>query len=164
MNVILKSLSFAGILKNRRSISTIFVVCSCIFLIFYWTYSFISSRSDDIRRQAELSAEKIYDVKSFLNIINGASKQRSLDSSLLSYVQNMNTFMQDKITNIKLAGAFNSTEQVSFRAENLTYADIVKIIKDLEQYGNVSVKSLMINKRFDNPKRADSVWDVVRTQ
>ena len=76
----------------------------------------------------------------------------------------MNSSMQGKIMNIKLVSSINSLEQVSFRAENLTYADIMNIMKDLEQYGNVSIKNLTINKRFDNPKRAGSIWDVVRVQ
>ena len=164
MRLNFKNLALPDILKNRQTVSTFFVICSCIFLIFYWTYSFLSSRSDSIRQQAELSAKKIYEVKGFLNSINGNSKQRNLNSSLLSYMQNMNSYMQGKIMNIKLVSSINSLEQVSFRAENLTYADIMNIMKDLEQYGNVSIKNLTINKRFDNPKRAGSIWDVVRVQ
>jgi hypothetical protein len=69
-----------------------------------------------------------------------------------------------KFTNIKIINTTLRQEQVSFKTENLVYNDFVNILKELESYGNIQVKSLLVNKRFDNPKRIDALWDIVRVE
>ncbi len=151
---------------TRQKLLAVIGVAAVVFAMFYWTNQIISNFRNESAAAAKLTAERIVNVqKRILEINDKNANSKVLTNGLLSYVQDMgaNMGIASKFTNIRLVSAQGRQEQVTFRSEGLVYQQLILIVRDLEQYDNVWVKSFMLTKRFDNPKRIDVSWDVIRS-
>ena len=149
----------------RQKALTYFLVVMFIAALFYWTHAIISAKRDDMQSEVTASKERIVRVQSEIQKLQEKQQNvKPLSAGLQSYIQTLGQRMgiSAKFVNIKLVNSGNRQEQVSFRSENLVYNDFSAILQDFEQYDNVWIKSVSITRRFDNPKRLDVAWDIVR--
>jgi len=167
MKGFLDSLSFDKLkdFHTRQILLKYFLVTMLVIALFYWTHTIMSAKQADIHSTVIATKERIARVESEIQKLQDKQQNvKLLNTGLLSYIQVMGQKMgiSAKFVNIKLVNSGNRQEQVSFRSENLVYKDFLAILQDLEQYDNTLVKNIVIAKRFDNPKRLDITWDIVR--
>ncbi|MDR2104894.1 MAG: hypothetical protein LBP51_03960 [Deferribacteraceae bacterium] len=149
----------------RQRFMTILFAILAAFFIFYGTFALFEEAALAANNRSEQLKERISNIKTRLAKVENA-QTKSLSMGLLTYVQSLSGQLSGggKFTNIKIINTTLRQEQISFKTENLVYNEFVKLLKEFESYGNVQVKSLLINKRFDNPKRIDALWDIVRVE
>jgi hypothetical protein len=138
-----------------------------VFFLFYGAFTIFGEAVSASAKRSEDLRERIVNVKTRIaKIEKNSSQTKILTTGLLTYVQSLNgqVSAEGKITNIKMLSTTMRQEQVSFKTENLVYNDFVKLLKEFEGYGNLQIKSLAVNKRFDNPKRIDALWDMVKAE
>ncbi len=164
----LNALSGAGFqdFQTRQKLLTYFLAALLVLALFYWTSTILSSKKAEIQSTATAARERIVRVQSEIQKLQDKElNAKPLNTALPSYIQGMGQRMgmSAKFVNIRPVSSTGKQEQVSFRSENLVYKDFSAILQDFEQYDNVWVKSVQLAKRFDNPKRLDVIWDIVRT-
>jgi mannitol-1-phosphate/altronate dehydrogenase len=150
---------------RQRFMTGLLSVLAAVFLFYAAGALFGNAVSASATRSAQLK-ERIENVKTRIaRIEKTAAGSKVLSAGLLTHVQSLGERVTGggKFTNIKLVNTALRQEQVTFKTENLVYNDFVNILKEFESYDNIQLKSLSVNKRFDNPKRIDAVWDVART-
>lgn len=149
---------------TRQRLMLVFIAVGVVFMVFYWTYLVADSRKAFAHEEAARLQERINTVKVLsVQLEDRLRYAKQLNKGLLSYVQELGENTGSSIVNIRLVSSSAQQEQVSFRAENLVYQEFITILRDIEQYDNVWVKSITVNKRFDNPQRIDVAWDIVRS-
>ncbi|MDR2400296.1 MAG: hypothetical protein LBD73_01425 [Deferribacteraceae bacterium] len=151
----------------RQQFMTALLVALAVVFIFYGTFVLFGESVQASIKNAEQLQERVTNVKSSIaKIEKNTAQTKTLSTGLLTYVQGLSGQLTGggKFTNIKIINATTRQEQVSFKTENLVYNDFVNLLKEFENYGNVQIKSLSVNKRFDNPKRIDALWDIVRAE
>jgi len=155
-----------GDFHSRQRILLIGLIVAGVFTAFYWTNDILTDRRASTAATVENTQDRIARVLTLMqraehNRINA----RTLDTGLLSFVQGMGnrTEIRGKLVNIRLVSSANRQEQVTFRTENLVLKELANVLRDIEQYDNVWITSLVITKRFDNPQRLDVNWDIVRS-
>jgi hypothetical protein len=150
---------------TRQKLLSYFLAVISVIALFYWTQTIISTKRADMQAATVATKERIIRVQGEIQKLQDKQQNvKLLSTGLQSYIQIMgqNMGISAKFVNIKLINSVNRQEQVSFRSENLVYKDLSAILQDFEQYDNIWVKSVYISKRFDNPKRLDIAWDIVR--
>jgi hypothetical protein len=151
----------------RQRVMTALLVILTVFFIFYITFALFEEAVNASVKRAEQLEERISNVKTrAAQIDKDTAQTKTLTTGLLTYVQGLSGQLSGggKFTNIKIVNTTVRQEQISFKTENLVYNDFIKITKEFESYGNLQIKSLSVNKRFDNPRRIDALWDIVRIE
>ncbi|MDR2883544.1 MAG: hypothetical protein LBV09_00365 [Deferribacteraceae bacterium] len=150
---------------NRQRLLLIVLICLGVFMAFYWTNGFLADSRRSTAATITTVKERISKVQTLVDRIEDKSTNaKTLDTGLLSYSQGLSSSAKvgSKLMSIKLVSSANRQEQVTFRTENLVINDLNNILQDIEQYDNVWIRALSITRRFDNPKRIDASWDIVR--
>jgi type II secretory pathway component PulM len=161
LNSLLKDFHF------RQRFMSIILAVLAVFFVFYITFAIFEQTIQASTMRSQQLQERVAGVKtSIAKIERNTSQTKILSTGLLTYVQNLNGQLSGtgKFTNIRVVNNTLRQEQVSFKTENLVYNDFVKILKEFESYANLQIKSISVNKRFDNPKRIDALWDLVRLE
>jgi hypothetical protein len=154
-----------GDFHNRQKILLVALIVLGVCMLFYWTNAILAEKRASTIAAAENTKDRIVRVHTLMHRIDDKRiNARTLDTGLLSFVQGMGnrTEIRGKLVNIRLVSSANRQEQVTFRTENLVLKEFADVLKDIEQYDNVWIRSLVITKRFDNPMRLDVSWDIIR--
>jgi hypothetical protein len=155
------------IFKYEKEIEILFIILT-FFLIFYWTYLIFEN---SIIKYKNLQVEKLEKYYKINELVLEAGKKKSkkvsnlkLRGSLLSNFQKIakKVHVENKILSIK-PDTMSKKENIKVRLESVNYKELLGLLKSLERYSNISVKNLLIRKRFDNPEYVDISLMIVKT-
>ena len=155
------------IFKYEKEMEILFIILT-FFLIFYWTYLIFEN---SIIKYKNLQVEKLEKYYKINELVLEAGKKKSkkvsnlkLRGSLLSNFQKIakKVHVENKILAIK-PDTMSKKENIKVRLESVNYKELLGLLKSLERYSNISVKNLLIRKRFDNPEYVDISLMIVKT-
>ncbi len=153
-------------LQYKQQILTGFVVFMGVFFLFYWTNAFLQSKLNDAVSDSEKTYKKLENVANMAGQIQFAKTKgvNAMTQNLLVFIQNTGSEIgiPDKMVNLRPVTASKGIEHISLRMENLYYDELIKFIKEIEKYDNLSIKVINFNKRYDNPKKIDTSIEVVK--
>ncbi len=153
-------------IQYKQQILTFFVGVMAVFFLFYWTNAFLQSKLNNAVKISENTYKKLENAANMAGQIQFAKTKgiNAMNQNLLVFIQNTGSeiSISDKMVNLRPVSASKGIEHISLRMENLYYDELVKFIKEIEKYDNLSIKVINFNKRYDNPKMIDTSIEVVK--
>ncbi len=133
-------------------------------MIFYWTFYIINEKIKENRGREIYLKAKLVKVASLVNEVKRERKKRILNKGLLTFLQQVSSSLNlsDKLLTIKSGLSKGNMEVVNARFESMNMKEIVYLLKEIEKYGNIEVRSFVLKKRFDDPGFADVHIEIVK--
>jgi len=155
------------IFKYEKELEIFFILLT-FFLIFYWTYIIFENGIIKYKNLQIEKIEKYYKINNLVSQVKIKGNKRihniTLKGSLLSNFQKIakQVHLENKILSIK-PDSLSKNENIKIRLESLDYKELIILLKKLEKYSNISIKTLLIRKRFDNPQFVDITLTIEKT-
>jgi|Wag4MinimDraft_11_1082651.scaffolds.fasta_scaffold00304_9 hypothetical protein len=143
---------------NKENILYITVAVGMVFLIFYWSHLFLQGKIETMKQDISTIENKIVEVEQLAKMAkNNRNRTSELTTGLLSFVQDIGriTNIEEKIISVQPKPTNNYTEAVTFKVENMNLNELINLIQNIDDYSNIVVTSITIEKRFDNPNLAN---------
>jgi len=143
---------------NKENILYITVAVGMVFLIFIWSHLFLQGKIETMKQDISTIENKIVEVEQLAKMAkNNRNRTSELTTGLLSFVQDIGriTNIEEKIISVQPKPTNNYTEAVTFKVENMNLNELINLIQNIDDYSNIVVTSITIEKRFDNPNLAN---------
>jgi len=138
-------------LKTKKEILYINIsIAIIITFIFLWTYYLFNIQIRQLKSRTTYLVNQIKKVQHLVNDLNNHKHGiYKLNVGLLSFIQQLSTNnkIDNHIINLQTINSDNNTETVSVKFNSLNLSEILKIIKNIEQYSNLYIKKLSITKQ-----------------
>ncbi len=149
--------------KNREPILIAITLIIGSFLIFYWTYSYFSSKETELKNKVKTVCYQVKKAEELYNKIKIQPKYTNRwKSGILNLFQKMgkDLSISNKIVSIRPKQDPNFSEIATVRIENVGLDELVRILKYVENYSNLRITSFTLNKSFTDPTKGNIVMDV----
>ncbi|BAI80784.1 hypothetical protein DEFDS_1317 [Deferribacter desulfuricans SSM1] len=149
---------------NKEKIYILIIIIGLIFIIYNWNISYYKNKTEQLKKETETLKEKYSKVADLIRQTKSSKNLKKVNKSLLVFIQETTNSLNlsDKISSLKPQTTQNNIESVSLRIEQLNLNEIIKVLQYLDQFENISITKLNINKRFDDNTLADLTLEVVK--
>ncbi|MGA1863217.1 hypothetical protein OWM07_10065 [Deferribacter thermophilus] len=149
---------------NKEKIYILIIIIGLIFIIYNLNISYYKNKTEQLKKETEVLKEKYSKVAGLIQQTKSSKNLKKVNKSLLVFIQETTNSLNlsDKISSLKPQTTQNNIESVSLRIEQLNLNEIIKVSQYLDQFENISITKLNINKRFDDNTLADLTLEVVK--